>query len=67
MLLEILYEGAEGKAKEAMTELLGRTRAGLDEVSLLHWELDSLPSLSLAHKIFLDSGKALKPQSDSRT
>ncbi len=62
LLLEILYEGAEGKTKQAMTELLGRTRAGLEEVSLLHWELNALPSLALGQKIFLDTETSVKPE-----
>lgn len=53
-LLELLYEGVEAPAKNELETILGRPEHGLSEVGLLTWDLNSLSSLWLAQKIYVD-------------
>ena len=54
LLLELLYEGAEAPAKNELETILGRPEHSLSEVGLLAWDLNSLSSLRLAQKIYVD-------------
>jgi serpin B len=54
ILLQMLYEGSTGPAHDEMASVLGLSPTSLAEVGALVTELDALPSLALAQKIYLD-------------
>ena len=61
VLLEMLYEGSAGPAHDSLESILGRPESGLPEAASLVWLLDSLPSLTVAQKIFVDERAQIQP------
>lgn len=55
LLLELLYEGSAGETRDGLASVLGRSQSGMPEVARLVWDLNALPSLHIAQKIFVAS------------
>lgn len=56
VLCEVLAEGASGEAKAALDTTLQRSRAGMPEVAHLVWQMNQLPPVWVAQKLYLDEG-----------